>query len=63
MAGALADALAWLASHPTQRAAMGRAARDQAVRCWDRRLQAARFTEIVRLAAARPAPATALVPA
>jgi glycosyltransferase involved in cell wall biosynthesis len=63
VAEGLAGALAWLARHPVQRAAMGHAARDQAVRRWDRRLQAARFTEIVRLATARPATETALVPA
>ncbi|ONG44627.1 glycosyltransferase WbuB [Pseudoroseomonas deserti] len=63
VAEGLAASLAWLAGHPAQRAAMGRAARDQAVRRWDRRLQAARFAEIVRLAAARPATETALVPA
>jgi glycosyltransferase involved in cell wall biosynthesis len=50
-AAALADALSWMAAHPGQRTAMGRAARDQAVRRWDRRLQANRFIDIVENAA------------
>lgn len=44
---ALAAALAALASDPARRAAMGRAARAQAVSRWDRRLQAARLCAVV----------------
>lgn len=44
---ALADALCWMASHPTARAQMGRAARSQAMWRWDRRLLARRFVEVV----------------
>ncbi|WBV43174.1 glycosyltransferase family 4 protein [Pseudoroseomonas cervicalis] len=63
-AAALAAALRWLADHPAQRRAMGLAAREQAVRRWDRRLQAARFAEILAEAAARrAAPQAGLVPA
>lgn len=62
-AAALADALGWLAEHPAQRAAMGRAARDQAVRRWDRRLLADRFLDVVALAGARTQPDRQLVPA
>ncbi|MCQ4162751.1 glycosyltransferase family 4 protein [Roseomonas sp. GC11] len=51
-AEAMADALVWMADHPAHRNAMGRAARQQAERHWDRRLLAGRFTEIVAGAAA-----------
>ncbi|WP_376099307.1 glycosyltransferase family 4 protein [Roseomonas sp. CCTCC AB2023176] len=53
-AGALAAALAGLAADPARRAAMGRAARAQAVTRWDRRLQAARLCRVVE-GVARPA--------
>ena len=61
-AAALAEALASLAASPARRAALGAAARAQAVRRWDRRLLAARFCAVVEGAAAaprRPAPAFA----
>ncbi len=45
--GALADALRDLAQDPARRTAMGLAARAQAVRLWDRRLQARSFCELV----------------
>lgn len=48
---ALGAALAALAADPARRAAMGAAARAQAVRRWDRRLLAARFCEVVEAAA------------
>ena len=47
----LAEALATLAASPARRAAMGTAARAQAVRRWDRRLLAARFCAAVEAAA------------
>jgi glycosyltransferase involved in cell wall biosynthesis len=50
-AAAMADALAGLAADPRRRAAMGRAAREQAILRWDRRLLAARFCDIVEAAA------------
>lgn len=59
---ALAEALAGLAAQPARRLAMGQAARQQAVRRWDRRLLARRFIEIVE-AAAPPAPLRQLAPA
>ena len=46
-AATLAAALRELAAHPARRAAMGLAARAQAVRRWDRRLQARDFCELV----------------
>ena len=62
-AAALAEALATLAASPARRAALGAAARAQAVRRWDRRLLAARFCAAVEGAARasprRPAPALA----
>ncbi|MBV1796738.1 glycosyltransferase family 4 protein [Siccirubricoccus sp. G192] len=61
-AAALAEALAVLARDPARRAALGTAARRQAVRRWDRRLLAAEFCAVVE-AAARPMPARSLVPA
>ena len=48
---ALADALVTLASDPARRAALGRAARMQAVRRWDRRQQARHLCEVVEAAA------------
>ncbi len=51
---ALGAALAGLAGHATRRQAMGQAARQQAVRRWDRRLLAARFCTVVEAAAASP---------
>ena len=60
-APALAEALMRLADDLPLRAAMGEAARAQAVRRWDRRLQARLFCEVVE-AAARRAPAPALAP-
>ena len=60
-APALAGALAALAASPARRAALGAAARAQAVRRWDRRLLAARFCDAVEGAAA--APGAARVPA
>lgn len=63
-AALLAEALRWMAEQPERRRAMGLAARDQAVRRWDRRLQAARFVEILAEAATRrPLPQAGLVPA
>jgi glycosyltransferase involved in cell wall biosynthesis len=59
-APALARALAALAASPARRAALATAARAQAVRRWDRRLQAARFCDLVEGAAAAPRAATAL---
>ncbi len=50
-AQALAAALASLAASPARRAALGAAARAQAVRRWDRRLLAARFCGVVERAA------------
>lgn len=50
-AAGMATALAALAADPARRAALGAAARAQAVRRWDRRLLAARFCEIVEAAA------------
>ena len=44
---ALADALRMLAKQPGPRAALGLAARAQAVRRWDRRIQAQAFCELV----------------
>lgn len=61
-AAALADALAWMAANPSQRLAMGHAARDQAVRRWDRRLLARHFVAVAE-AAARPSPLPSLVAA
>jgi glycosyltransferase involved in cell wall biosynthesis len=59
-AAALAGALAALTASPARRAAMGAAARAQAVRRWDRRLLAARFCAVVEGAAVpRAAPAFA----
>ena len=56
-AAALAAALSRLAADPTRREAMGRAARDLAVRRFDRRLLAARFVAAAEGAmAARTAP-------
>ena len=54
---ALAKALATLAASPARRAALGAAARAQAVRRWDRRLLAARFCAVVEGAAVRRAAA------
>ncbi len=51
-AAALAGALSALAASPARRAALGAAARAQAVRRWDRRLLAARFCDVVEGAAA-----------
>ncbi|WP_343895555.1 glycosyltransferase family 4 protein [Craurococcus roseus] len=53
-APALAGTLAALAASPARRAALGAAARAQAVRRWDRRLLAARFCGVVEGAAATP---------
>ncbi|MFC0410087.1 glycosyltransferase family 4 protein [Roseomonas elaeocarpi] len=50
-AAALAGALVTLAADPTRREAMGLAARAQAMRLWDRRLQARRLCEVVEAAA------------
>jgi glycosyltransferase involved in cell wall biosynthesis len=50
-APALAAALRDLATHPARRAAMAAAARAQAVRRWDRRLQARVFCDVVEEAA------------
>jgi glycosyltransferase involved in cell wall biosynthesis len=47
---AMADALVTLVADPARRAAMGLAARAEAVRRWDRRLLAARFCDIVEAA-------------
>jgi glycosyltransferase involved in cell wall biosynthesis len=58
-AEALAGALASLAASPARRAAMGAAARAQAVRRWDRRLLAAGFCAVVEEAAATRAAAPA----
>jgi glycosyltransferase involved in cell wall biosynthesis len=58
-AAALAEALASLAASPTRRAALGAAARAQAVRRWDRRLLAASFCAVVEEAAATRAAAPA----
>ena len=52
---AFGTALARLAAQPVQRQAMGLAARQQAVRRWDRRLLAARFCAVVEAAAASTA--------
>jgi glycosyltransferase involved in cell wall biosynthesis len=52
-AAALAKALTRLAANPALRAAMGAAARRQAVQHWDHRLLAARFCAVVE-AASRP---------
>ncbi len=60
-AAALAAALVRLAAQPGRRQLLGAAARAQAVRRWDRRLQAARFCALAEAAVA--APASALVPA
>ncbi|MDJ0387664.1 glycosyltransferase family 4 protein [Roseomonas sp. E05] len=49
-AAALAEALLKMADNPLQRGAMGRAAREQAVRRWDRRLLAGQFIEVVEAA-------------
>ena len=46
-AAALAGALRDLVQNPARRAAMGQAARAQAVRLWDRRLQARHFCDLV----------------
>lgn len=59
-AAALAEALAALAAAPARRAALGAAARGQAVRRWDRRLLAARFCAVVEGAALPRAAAPAL---
>jgi glycosyltransferase involved in cell wall biosynthesis len=59
-AGALADALVWMADHPAQRREMGLAGRAQAVRQWDRRLLAADFVRAAEAAASAP-PFPALV--
>ncbi len=59
-APALAAALADLATHPTRRQAMATAARQQAVRHWDRRLLANRFCDVVEAAATQPATGLAL---
>lgn len=61
-AAALAEALCWMADNPALRQGMGRSAREQAVRRWDRRLLAGRFAEIVEGAVA-PAPLEALAAA
>ncbi len=53
-ANALADALVLLAADPARRRAMGLAARQQAVRRWDRRLLARDFVRIVEEAAGIP---------
>jgi glycosyltransferase involved in cell wall biosynthesis len=50
-APALASALRDLAMNRARREAMGQAARAQAVRRWDRRLQTATFCEVVEIAA------------
>jgi glycosyltransferase involved in cell wall biosynthesis len=50
-APALASALRDLAMNRSRREAMGQAARAQAVRRWDRRLQTATFCEVVEIAA------------
>jgi glycosyltransferase involved in cell wall biosynthesis len=55
-AGALADALAWLATDPSRRARMGAAARCQAVTTWDRRLLAERFCTVIEEAGRHPPP-------
>jgi glycosyltransferase involved in cell wall biosynthesis len=55
-AASFAGALAALAADPARRAALGAAARAEAVRRWDRRLLAARFCEVVEAAAAAAAP-------
>jgi len=49
---ALAQALAGLAGQPATRRAMAAAARTQAVLRWDRRLQAARFCDLVEVSVA-----------
>jgi len=54
-AASLAAALSRLAAEPARREAMGQAARELAVRRWDRRLLAARFVAAAEGAAARPA--------
>ncbi|MCS6892122.1 MAG: glycosyltransferase family 4 protein [Rhodovarius sp.] len=54
-AAGLAAALAALARDPARRAALGAAARAQAVRRWDRRLQARAFCDLVEEVAARAA--------
>lgn len=54
-APALAAALQHLATHPAVRAAMGAAARRQAVARWDRRLLAAQFCAVVEGASRHPA--------
>jgi glycosyltransferase involved in cell wall biosynthesis len=54
-AAALAAALAALAADPVRRAAMGRAARAQAERRWDRRALAGQFCEVVEAAGLRAA--------
>ena len=59
-APALAQALADLAGNATRRRALGEAARQQAIRRWDRRLLAARFCAVAEAAAARPATQLAL---
>ncbi|WP_120007155.1 glycosyltransferase family 4 protein [Teichococcus vastitatis] len=48
---ALAAALSWMANNPSPRIAMGHAAREQAVRRWDRRLLARDFVAIAESAA------------
>ncbi len=53
-ATALALALVELAARPARRQAMGAAARQQAIRRWDRRLLAARFCAVAEAAAAQP---------
>jgi glycosyltransferase involved in cell wall biosynthesis len=59
-AAGLAGALVSLAASPARRAALGAAARAQAVRHWDRRLLADRFCDVVEAAAVpRGAPAFA----
>ncbi|SHJ30825.1 Glycosyl transferases group 1 [Roseomonas rosea] len=48
----LAGALAALVAGPARRDAMGRAARERAVRLWDRRLHASRFCDVLEAAQA-----------
>ncbi|PWC30090.1 glycosyltransferase family 4 protein [Teichococcus aestuarii] len=62
-AAAMAQALRWMADNPALRQVMGRSARDQAVRRWDRRLLASQFAGIVEEAAAPAATLEALAAA
>jgi len=61
-AEALAGALVRMADNPRQRGTMGRAAREQAVRRWDRRLLARQFIDVVE-STAETAPTPALAAA